>query len=160
MNQVLISNYLRLLRKQHGFTQQDLARELSISRQAVSRWETKGAIPDLDILLELSYLYGITINDILQPDIKKPYIQTFEQILERTPKEIQTIFSNFSKKDIVKASMGASPQAANFLETLLPEIDFKKEQERIGRVKITEIEAIHREIISFLNLSLITIDNL
>lgn len=40
MNTQLFSKYLQLLRKKYHFTQEDLAKEISISRQAVSKWET------------------------------------------------------------------------------------------------------------------------
>ena len=40
MNMNIISKYLRLLRKSNNYTQDDLAKELGISRQAVSKWET------------------------------------------------------------------------------------------------------------------------
>jgi len=39
MNMNIISKYLRLLRKSNNYTQDDLAKELGISRQAVSKWE-------------------------------------------------------------------------------------------------------------------------
>lgn len=60
-----IGNYLSNLRKSKGLTQDDLANTLLISRQAISKWETGLSIPDLDVLLKLSNLYGVTINDIL-----------------------------------------------------------------------------------------------
>ena len=63
MNTNIISKYLQLLRKKHNFTQDELAKRLDISRQAVSKWETGAAIPDLEVLLKISKLYGITIGN-------------------------------------------------------------------------------------------------
>lgn len=40
MNMNIISKYLQFLRKSHHYTQEDLAKKLDISRQAVSKWET------------------------------------------------------------------------------------------------------------------------
>lgn len=65
VNALQIGNYLSSLRKNKALTQDDLANTLSISRQAISKWETGLSIPDLDILLKLSNLYAVTINDIL-----------------------------------------------------------------------------------------------
>lgn len=152
MNQQLISKYLQTLRKQHGFTQENLAKELSISRQAVSKWETGNTIPDLDILLKLSKLYHITINELLEPNIKKTYIQDFEQLSEVDRNQIKIVLSNFTEQSIVKASMGASPKINDFLVKLLPEINFKLEREKIKAVKIDEVIEIQNEIISLLNL--------
>ncbi len=67
MNMIIISKYLQFLRKSNNYTQDDLAKELGISRQAVSKWETGTTVPDLDVLLKISKLYDITINDILKP---------------------------------------------------------------------------------------------
>ena len=63
MNTNIISKYLQLLRKKHNYTQDELAKRLDISRQAVSKWETGTAIPDLEVLLKISKLYGITIGN-------------------------------------------------------------------------------------------------
>ena len=64
-----IGERVRQLRKSRGITQDELANHLSVSRQAVSRWETGSSVPSIEILLKLSELYGITINEILEADI-------------------------------------------------------------------------------------------
>lgn len=51
--------------------------------QAVSKWETGIMIPDLEVLLKLSKLYGITINDILEPEIEHQRITDFETTRDR-----------------------------------------------------------------------------
>ena len=66
MNTQIISRYLQLLRKNHNYTQEELAKKLDISRQAISKWETGTTLPDLEILLKISKLYGLTINEILE----------------------------------------------------------------------------------------------
>ena len=53
------------LRTERGMSQGDLADALSVSRQSVSKWETDGAIPDLDKLLKLSQLFGITLDELV-----------------------------------------------------------------------------------------------
>lgn len=69
MDSIKIGQYLAELRRYYQITQDDLANHLSVSRQAVSRWETGASVPAIDILLKLSGLYGITINDILEADL-------------------------------------------------------------------------------------------
>ena len=93
MNMNIISKYLQFLRKSNNYKQDDLAKELGISRQAVSKWETGTTIPDLEVLLKISKLYDITINDILEPKIQPQRITDFEQIStisEKELKEVQT----------------------------------------------------------------------
>lgn len=157
MNTRLVSKYLQLLRKQYGFTQEDLAQRLNISRQAVSKWETGNTIPDLETFLELSKLYDIAINDILEPKIPINVIENFEQIIEIPEIDIKRILSNFTVNDIVKASMGASPTVNRFLIKLFPDIDFEKLQAEIGRIKITDIENIHNQITAMINLEITNI---
>ncbi len=62
MNMNIISKYLQFLRKSNNYTQDDLAKELGISRQAVSKWETGTTIPDLEVLLKISKLYDMMLG--------------------------------------------------------------------------------------------------
>ena len=71
MNSIEIGEYLSGLRKYYKITQGELASRLGVTRQSVSKWETGAAIPDIEILMKLSEIYGISINDILKADISK-----------------------------------------------------------------------------------------
>lgn len=71
MDSIKIGQYLSELRKYYKITQDGLASHLAVSRQAVSRWETGASVPTIEILLKLSQLYGVTINDILEADLNK-----------------------------------------------------------------------------------------
>ena len=51
MNMNIISKYLQFLRKSNNYTQDDLAKQLGISRQAVSKWETGTTIPNFEVFL-------------------------------------------------------------------------------------------------------------
>ena len=54
------------MRRQRGISQTELAERLGVTSQAVSKWECGNAIPDIEILLALSHLFGVTINDMLE----------------------------------------------------------------------------------------------
>ena len=56
------------LRKEQGLSQEGLAEKLSVSRQAVSRWENEGILPDCGNLLELSRLFGVSTDYLLHDD--------------------------------------------------------------------------------------------
>ena len=152
MNTNIISKYLQLLRKKHNYTQEELAKKLAISRQAVSKWETGAAIPDVEILLKISKLYKITINDILEPNIPPKKITDFEQLPKVPENELREILNQYDMTSLVIASMGASPEINHLLETLFPDVDYKTERNCIGRVRIDEVERIHQEIVSLINL--------
>ena len=65
-----IANRLVRLRKEKNLSQEALANELGISRQAVSKWERAEASPDTDNLILLAKLYGMSLDDLLK-QIKK-----------------------------------------------------------------------------------------
>ena len=71
MNAADIGKYLAELRRYYRITQDELAGRMGVTRQAVSKWETGTAIPDIEILMNLSEIYGISINDILKADLTK-----------------------------------------------------------------------------------------
>ena len=54
------------LRTQKNWSQGDLADALAISRQSVSKWETDASIPELDKLLKLSELFGVTLDELVR----------------------------------------------------------------------------------------------
>lgn len=56
---------IALLRKKAGLSQEELAARLGISRQAVSRWETGSAQPDLEKVIELARLFSVTTDYLL-----------------------------------------------------------------------------------------------
>lgn len=155
MNRYAISKYLQLLRKEHGYTQETLAQTLHISRQAVSKWETGDAIPDPDILLELSRLYQVTINDILEPRIPSIQINDFEELTKLPPIRLKEMLKGCDPRDVVKAAMGASPEANAYLQSVYADIDFHKEQGNIGRIRVEEIEASQSKIVEAVNSALL-----
>ena len=155
MNINIISKYLQFLRKSHNYTQDDLAKKLDISRQAVSKWETGTAIPDLEVLLKISKLYNITINDILEPKVQPKRITDFEQILTISERELKEVLKQFDTNSFVTALMGASPETNSLCERMFPDIDFEMARKNIGRIRIETVEDMQNQIISMVNLQAI-----
>ena len=71
-----IANRLQKLRKEKGFSQEELADALGISRQAVSKWERAEASPDTDNLICLAKLYNVSLDSLLDTD------ETIEELKE------------------------------------------------------------------------------
>ena len=71
-----IANKLQKLRKEKGYSQEQLAEELGISRQAISKWERAESSPDTDNLICLAKLYGVSLDELLTTD------ETVEEIRE------------------------------------------------------------------------------
>ena len=77
---------LYALRKASGMTQTDLAEKLDVSRQAVSRWEMGTAKPEVDTLIAISELFGVTLDSLLK-DQKEPQEQGNPQLPRETADE-------------------------------------------------------------------------
>lgn len=152
MNIDLTAKYLQYLRKSRHYTQEDLAKMLDISRQAVSKWETGTTVPDLEVMLRLSKLYGVTINDILEPRVQPPRITDFEQISTISKEELRQILEQFNGDCLATALMGASPETNSLCQGLFPHMDLERIQREIGRTRIEAVEDMQKQIISMINL--------
>ncbi len=65
---MILAEKITILRKQNGWSQEDLAEQLDVSRQSVSKWESGTSIPDLDKILKLSNLFGVSTDYLLKDD--------------------------------------------------------------------------------------------
>ena len=65
MNTTAIGNYIASLRKKRGWTQRQLAKQLNVTHQAVSKWEKGATMPDIETLLAMSKLFGVTVDMII-----------------------------------------------------------------------------------------------
>lgn len=68
-----LSEKITLLRKKKGWSQEELAERLNVSRQSISKWESEQSIPELDKILQLSSIFGVT-TDYLLKDTSAPFV--------------------------------------------------------------------------------------
>lgn len=66
-----ISYRIVQLRKQQGWSQEELAERLDVSRQSVSKWESGTSIPDINKILQLSEIFGVTTDYLLKNEDKQ-----------------------------------------------------------------------------------------
>lgn len=66
VNKMHFGKRIAALRRKAGLSQTELAEKLGVTSQAVSKWECGNAVPDIDVLLELSHMYKVTINEMLE----------------------------------------------------------------------------------------------
>jgi transcriptional regulator with XRE-family HTH domain len=59
---------LRSLRKQFNFSQEHLAEKIGVSRQAVTKWETDGGLPDIENLMAIAVLFSVSMDDLLSEE--------------------------------------------------------------------------------------------
>ena len=70
MDQVKIGRFLKILRKEKGLTQEQLAEKFNVAGRTISRWETGSNMPDLSILVELADFYDVDIREIIDGERK------------------------------------------------------------------------------------------
>ena len=63
--------HIRKLRKQHSLSQQALAEQLNVTRQAVSQWENGNTQPDLDMLERVAKAFGVDILEVIYGEKRK-----------------------------------------------------------------------------------------
>ena len=68
------------LRKEKGLTQVELAEAVNVSRQAVSKWESGGALPSTENLIFLSKLYGVPIDYLVNDESEKPVLTETKEV--------------------------------------------------------------------------------
>lgn len=64
------------LRTERGMSQGDLADALEVSRQSVSKWETNTSVPELDKLVKMGVLFGVTLDELVTGKAPEPKLTT------------------------------------------------------------------------------------
>ena len=94
-----LSDKIVELRKKNGFSQEDLADELQVSRQAVSRWEQGTTDPSSSNILELSKLFNVTTDYLLNDDYHSD--EDLPKIIEIRKDNLQQIVLYFVLLEII-----------------------------------------------------------
>lgn len=106
MNEIKISKNILMLRKKKGITQEELAKALNVSNQAISKWETEVCQPDILILPLIAKYFNVSIDylfygeDMVYEEIyDKIYdkVIAFNQMSKKAYKEVQKIMENAHK---------------------------------------------------------------
>ncbi len=95
MNIDKIGNFIKALRIENNLSQNDLSEMIHVTRQAISNWENGKALPDSYILIELSNIFGVSINEILSGE-KNDNNSNLEEIA------LTLVDENNKRKNIIK----------------------------------------------------------
>ena len=93
---------IRHLRTQLGMTQEELAGELNVTRQALSNWERDVNEPDLNMLKKICFLFGVNMDDFAKEVILLPQFNTcsssgvFDRLLVKKSFDLLRLFLNAS----------------------------------------------------------------
>ena len=71
---MILADKITALRRQRGWSQEELAGQLGVSRQAVSKWESAAAIPDLERILKMSQIFEVSTDYLLKEELEQPEV--------------------------------------------------------------------------------------
>ena len=77
------------LRKKNGWSQEELAEQLGVSRQSVSKWESAQSIPDMGRIVQMSELFGVSTDYLLKDSMEK--VEASEVTEEAAEEGVRTV---------------------------------------------------------------------
>ena len=109
---MILAEKIMEMRKKNGWSQEELAYQLGVSRQSVSKWESGASIPDLERILKLSEIFGVSTDYLLKeeielaPEIVSVQAETLEEgaVLRRVSME--------EAAEFMEARIGSAKQMA------------------------------------------------
>lgn len=85
---MMLSEKIMTLRKKKGWSQEELAEKLDISRQSVSKWESASSLPDIDKIIQLSHIFGVTTDWLLKDEEETEVVPREEEYEEADVKVV------------------------------------------------------------------------
>lgn len=110
---MIFSEKVMGLRKKKGWSQEELAEKLNISRQSVSKWESGASIPDIDKIILLSGLFGVSTDYLLKDEMETEEISETEFKCEESGAKCVSVedadnFMRLKRKLAVPAGLGTA----------------------------------------------------
>ena len=68
---MILADKIVSMRKKAGWSQEELAAQLNVTRQSVSKWEGAQSMPDMDKVVQMSRLFGVTTDYLLKDEIEE-----------------------------------------------------------------------------------------
>ncbi|HIX18701.1 MAG TPA: helix-turn-helix domain-containing protein [Candidatus Gemmiger faecavium] len=84
---MILADKIADLRKKNGWSQEELANQLGVSRQAVSKWESASSIPDLDKIVKMSLIFGVSTDYLLKDSLEAG--RESEEVMEYNTAELE-----------------------------------------------------------------------
>ncbi len=80
---MILADKIVAMRKKSGWSQEELAEKMEVSRQAVSKWESAQTVPDLNKILQLGKLFGVTTDYLLKDELELEECSGVDSALRR-----------------------------------------------------------------------------
>ncbi len=142
MNQTLGSRIAELRRKKN-MTQEELAAELGVTAQAVSKWENDLSCPDITLLPQLARLFGVTIDELLGNQNQPETTLLPEEQRKPLKDMIFRIYVNTKEGDKVRVNLPmALVQVALQMGMQMPQVSGSAAGEALKNIDIAQLVAL------------------
>lgn len=133
---MLLSEKIMSLRKRNGWSQEELAQQLGVSRQSVSKWESMASMPDIQKIMAMSELFGVSTDYLLKDELEElpttataaDYVATAEQNNFSAPtgssnSDVASASTSTPTNTDASTSKNVRPQLSVSLETAIEYLD-------------------------------------
>ena len=126
---MLLSEKIMSLRKRNGWSQEELAQQLGVSRQSVSKWESMASMPDIQKIMAMSELFGVSTDYLLKDELEElpataiavDYAASSGQVDSSDPAAASTVGSTTDSPDGSTAG-DSSGDAVSTSKTVAPKL--------------------------------------
>ncbi len=91
---MILADKIINLRKKNGWSQEDLAEKLNVSRQSVSKWEGAQSTPDLQRIIEMSKIFGVTTDYLIKDELEIEEVSSEEESTSDYSRRVSLIEAN------------------------------------------------------------------
>lgn len=117
---MIFADKLIQLRKKNGWSQEELAEQMDVTRQSVSKWESAQSIPDLEKMIRLSELFGVSTDYLLKDEIEE-IEETEHTVIREEKTSLRRVTMEEANEFLsIKAATSKSIAYATFLCILSP----------------------------------------
>ena len=104
---MILADKIMNLRKKAGWSQDELAAQLNVTRQSVSKWEGAQSIPDMERIVQMSRLFGVTTDFLLKDELESEELGSSEpeSALRRVTMEEASSYLSIRKADAPKIAL-------------------------------------------------------
>ena len=109
---MILADKIILERKKNGWSQEELADKLGVTRQAVSKWEGAQTMPDLQRVLEMSRLFQVSVDYLIKEEVEVVEHITETEVMDTSVRRVSleeaNEFLRIKKEEAPKVSLGVS----------------------------------------------------
>lgn len=93
----MLSENIKVLRKEKGMSQEELAMKLNVVRQTISKWEQNLSVPDSEMLIKLADIFDVSVSDLLGETVEENNTKTE---LEKISQKLENLNSMMAERNM------------------------------------------------------------